>query len=88
MTEASCTVTYDPAVYDEIVALLNVETTITVFFADGSTLAFYGFLRTFTPGECVEGSQPDAAITIQPTNRDVVTPFAEEGPVMTEVAGT
>ena len=88
MTEASCTVTYDPVVYDRVIAIINVETTITVTFADGSTLAFFGYLRVFAPGECVEGSQPDATITIQPTNRDAVTPFAEEAPVMTEVAGT
>ncbi len=88
MTEASASVAYDPATYDEIIALINVETTITVTFADGSTLAFFGYLRTFEPDECVEGTQPTATITIQPTNRDTVTPFAEEGPVIYDAVGT
>ena len=87
MTEMSCTALYDPDVYDEILAIINVETTITVFFPDGSTLAFYGFLKRFEPGELVEGTPPECTITIQPTNQDP-TSRAEESAVMTEASGT
>lgn len=73
MTESSGRCAYDPAVYDQIMALLNVETTITVTFPDGSTLAFYGYLRVFEPGELQDGEQPEANFTIQPTNADPTT---------------
>lgn len=70
LTEVSATVAYDAAVYDEIVTQVNNETTITVKFPAGDTIAFYGYLRSFTPGEIAEGSQPEATIVIQPTQWD------------------
>ena len=87
LTPVSTTATYDPAVYDEIEALLNVETTVTVTFADGSTIAFYGYLQNFEPSEVSEGSDPECTITIQPTNWDP-TNDVEAGPTVVEVAGT
>ena len=86
MTDATLTAAYDPAVYDQIVALCNVHTTITIFFPDGSTLAFYGFLRLFEAQEAEEGSMPQCTVTITPTNTDPAG--LEAGPVMTSVAGT
>lgn len=68
LTPCTMTVAYDPQVYDQIISLINVETTITCHFADGSTLDFYGFLQNFEPGECAEGAQPEATCTITPTN--------------------
>lgn len=87
LTTFSCTAAYDPAVYDQIKAILNVHTTITVQFADGTTIAFYGFLKTFQPNQMTEGNQPEATLTFEPTNCDPTT-FAEEGPVVSEVTGT
>lgn len=87
LTDMTLTVAYDPDIYDEALALLNVETSWTVHFPDGSTLDFYGFLRLFEPQDMSEGEQPEANITISPTNFDV-TNNVEAGPVMTEVAGT
>ena len=86
--ELSTTVAWDPDVYDEVLAIVNTNTTITVHFPDGSTLAFFGFLRTFEPSDLEEGTQPEASITIQPTNTDPASLGTEQGPVMTEVAGT
>ena len=86
MTEMTITAAYDPDLYDEALALINVETVITVTFPDGSTLAFWGYLRVFAPSEVAEGSQPECSLTIQPTNQD--TDGAEQAAVMTEVAGT
>jgi len=79
--ETTHTVGYDPAVYDQIIAILNTETTITITFPDGSTLAYYGFLRTFEPSDLSEGEFPEASITITPTNRD--SSGTEEAPVYT-----
>lgn len=87
MTEFTMTAAYDPAVYSQIVSNINRKTTITVRFPDGSTLAFYGYLRNFQPGELVEGEQPEATITVVPTNQDPTT-GSEESPVLTSVTGT
>ena len=71
LSEASLSVAYDPSVYDEIVALVNVNQLITINFADGSKLDFFGWLDEFTPGAAVEGEQPTADITIIPSNQDL-----------------
>lgn len=87
LTESTTTVAYDPLLYTSILALVNVETTVTVTFPDGSTLAFYGFLQKFEPGDLKEGEQPEATVTITPTNFDP-TNHVEAAPVLTNVAGT
>ncbi len=87
LTPVSTTVTYDPAVYDDIVGQTNVEQTITVTFADGSTIAFYGYLQNFEASEASEGSDPEATATFQPTNWDP-SANVEAGPAVAEVAGT
>lgn len=84
LSEASFTVAYDPACYPEVVALVNVNTLITITFPDGDTLAFWGWLNTFTPGELVEGTQPTAEITVIPSNQD--DEGAETAPVHTAAA--
>ena len=83
LSPASMTVAYDPACYSEIIALVNVNNLITVTFPDGSTVAFYGWLNTFTPGEHVEGEQPTAEIEIIPSNH---TGNTETAPVVTPAA--
>lgn len=87
MTEFTMTAAYDPNIYNTILTLLGTETTVTVTFPDGSTLAFFGFLRSFEPDALTEGAQPEATITVTPTNADPVT-GAEEAPVLVSVAGT
>lgn len=87
MTPFSMRAAYDPLVYTTMLSLINVETTVTVRFPDGSTLAFYGFLMNFQPDQLVEGTQPEATLTVVPTNQDPVT-GAEEAAVLTNVAGT
>lgn len=85
--EVSVTAAYDPDVYAAIVAQLNDEQTITVTFADGTTIAFFGFMRTFEPQEVTSGEQPEANIVFQPTNYDR-TNHVEAAPVLTAVSGT
>lgn len=88
LTEQTTTVAYDPKVYTSILELINIEDTVTVSFPDGSTLAFYGYLKMFDPAELVEGTQPEATITIVPTNTDHVNDWVEAAPVLTSVEGT
>lgn len=87
MTEMSVTAAWDPALYDDILALVNVEGSITVHFSNGDTVDFFGYLRVFEPQEMSEGEQPEAQITIQPTNRDPSN-HAETEPNWTAAAGT
>lgn len=86
MTDSSFAAAYDPAVLTQINALVNVETEITVTFPDGSTWAYFGFLKAFEPDELSEGEQPTATVTIVATNQD--TAGAEQAPVLASVAGT
>ena len=87
LTEITIVANYDPVVYTQVLALVNREDTVTIFFPDDSTLAFFGYLRMFTPGEHVEGSPPECNITVQPTNWDYVN-NVEAAPVLVETAGT
>ena len=83
LTPASMTAAYDPAVYPEIVALVNKNNLITLTFPDGDTLAFFGWLNTFTPGEHVEGTQPTATVEVIPSNQNASG--VETAPVHTPV---
>lgn len=78
-TDITATVTYDPAVFPLIRALLNKETTVTTAWWDGSSYAQYGFLRTFEPGDVAEDGQPEATITVTVTNQDPTTGAEQEG---------
>lgn len=70
LTESSLVVAYDPAVYNDIVDQVNVNQLITITFPDGDTLAFWGWLDEFQPNALVEGEQPTAEVTIQPSNQN------------------
>lgn len=70
LTESTITVAYDPALYNTIVAQLQVNQLCTITFADGSTLAFWGWIDEFEPDDVQEGEQPTATVTIIPSNQD------------------
>lgn len=86
-TEASATVAYDPQVKTQIQELLNAEGTVTVHYPDGSSEAFYGYLKTFEHQENSEGEFPQADITIVPTQWDPAN-RVEAGPTVVSVSGT
>lgn len=87
LTEFSVTAAYDPGVLTAISQQVNREQTITITFTDGSTWACFGFMKSFTPQQMSEGEQPEAEITIQPTNWDP-TNRVEAGPALASVTGT
>jgi len=87
VTDASATVAYDPVVIDQILALVNVNGSITVHFPNGDTLDFFGYLRSFTPQENQEGEEPLADIVIVATNVDSST-GAETAPNYKTSVGT
>ncbi len=69
-TDVQTVCAYDPVVYDQIIALINIAGAITVNFPNSDTVDFFGFLRSFTPSEIAEGSQPEATVLIHVTNYD------------------
>lgn len=95
LTPINATVHYVPAVLDQILAIVNVETVITNTFGDtgpnGSSAtdkwATFGYLRSFTPQPLVEGQAPTANIVIQPTGWDHVN-HVEAGPNWVSAQGT
>lgn len=87
MTNITGTCAYDPVVYDQIVALCNVEGEFTVHFPNGDTLDVYGYLKSFEPQDNEEGSQPEANFEIVCTNVNPTT-GAEVAPNYITAAGT
>lgn len=88
VTESTVTAGYDPNILDQILAVLNVATTWTIKHPDGSTWAFFGYLRVAQPQSHTEGSQPEIQINIEPTNTDPANSFVEAVPVVNSVEGT
>lgn len=85
--DVSADVLYDPLVYPSVVAIINRATTVTVHFPDGSSLCFYGYLRSFKPNAAKEKEKPMATVTIVVTNMDP-SDCSEYGPVYTAGPGT
>jgi len=88
LTEMTVVAAYDPDLYSDtqLRGLINSPRSVSVEFPDGSTLAFWGYLRSFSTNELVEGTQPEITLTIQPTNQD--DSGAEQDPVLVETATT
>src|SRR5262245_6136219 len=70
LTAVSGKAAYDPNVVNNVLALINVETDITVHFPDGSAYDFYGFLKSVEFDELQEGTMPTLNYEIVPTNYD------------------
>jgi len=68
--QAKLSAAYDPAVYTDILSMIQVNQLITVTFPDGSTYSFYGWVDEFTPGAIAEGAQPTADVTIICSNQN------------------
>lgn len=64
MTPHSVVVSYDPAIYDDILSILQANGEIEVEFPDGSKLTYWGWLDTFVPQSLKEGEMPLADCTI------------------------
>ena len=84
LMEAPINVAWDPGLYDEMNNMINDNQSITITLPDTATIVFWGFVKSFTPSAHVEGSQPMASVSIEPTNRNASG--AETAPVITEAA--
>ena len=70
LTPLTLTVAYDPAIYDDVEAQLQVVQLVTITFPDGSEVDFFGWIDSFLPGTNVEGEQPTAEMTVIPSNEN------------------
>jgi len=88
ITNGKTKVAYDPEMYDEAFTQCGKVTTVTYWLPDGSSLALYGYMKSFIPaGLSGDGTQPEADIEIVATNRDPITKEIEL-PVLTSAVGT
>jgi hypothetical protein len=87
MSAFKMNVHYDPKVYQDILALVNINTTVTVHFPDVSSLCFYGVVTEFQPDALEEGKIPSASVTVFVTNTDP-SDCTEQDPVYTSGPGT
>jgi hypothetical protein len=70
LSELTMTVSYDPETYDAVLSLVQINAIVGILWPDGASLNFYGFLDEFSPSEIREGEQPEAEVTVVPTNQD------------------
>lgn len=68
LTQGSATVAFATEAIPIVMGQVRVNQQVTVTFPDQSTLTFWGWLEEFTIAALVEGEQPTATITIQPSN--------------------
>ena len=87
LTPVQLTVTYDPVVYDQIIAQVRVNQSITVIFWNGDTLDFHGLVKSFQPTGLSDDGQPEATMEIVPTLTDPST-GAETAPNYKTSTGT
>lgn len=82
---------YDPIVYQTMISIINIIQQLTVYFSDGSTLAYWGWVRKFEPNEHKEGEQPEATVTLTHCGFDPQFPAGkpvEFGPQINAIVGT
>ena len=82
--EGGAKVGFDPAVYSQIVALINVNTSWTITYPDGATEVFLGWMDSFKRNTFTEGEVPTADVVFIPSMRNGAG--TETAPVAT--AGT
>jgi hypothetical protein len=70
LTPHQVVVAYDPSSWENLNGLINFNDAITVIYSDGSTLSFWGYLKSVEFQPMVEGEMPRATLTIVPTNWD------------------
>lgn len=70
MPQIQATVAYATDAIEVLYGQIGVNQPIFVTFPDASTVSFWGWIEEFTPGANVEGEQPTATLTVQPSLRD------------------
>lgn len=87
LTEQTVKALYDPDFYTDILGMVNARDTITHAWPDGSTLAYFGYLKKADFDDLEDGKPPMVTLTIVATNEDPAT-GNESPPVFTAATGT
>lgn len=86
LTDGTFSAFYKTSIYTSLAAICGIETTITIHFPDGSSYAFFGYLKTIGQAAHNEGNTaPKLSLTVVATNVDPGT-MTEQGPVYTAPA--
>lgn len=85
-TDVTITCQFSPGTMVQMEAIINVPQVITEHYPDGASICYYGFVKSYIPGDMTE-EVPESTVTIIPTNQDPIT-CAEEGPVYSPGSGT
>ncbi len=70
MPQITATVAYATDAIPLLYGQVGINQPIIVTMPDGSTIHFWGWIEEFVPGANVEGEQPTATLTIQPSLRN------------------
>jgi hypothetical protein len=70
MSPVNSTVAYATDAIPLLYGQIGINQPIFVTFPDGSSVSFWGWIEEFTPGANVEGEQPTATLTVQPSMRN------------------
>lgn len=87
LLEGSMVVAFQEASWTQIMAIIGIETTITITYPDLSTEAFFGWLRSFVRGPFVRGTMPTATCAFVSSAWDPANDV-EAGPAVAPIAGT
>lgn len=87
LTEFTVVGSFDPAAYNQLIAIKGQNGAMTIHLPDGSTISFFAYVKTVEGPDAKRREQPDMTITIRPTNYDSENDV-ESAPVISSVDGT
>ena len=80
LSNAEMVISYDPALYTDMVDMVGVNQSIVLTFTGAETITFWGWVDSFVPGPNQEGTQPSATISVICSNQN--SAGAETAPVI------
>lgn len=84
LSDCTARVAYHPAIYESILAIIQLNKWVRITWPDGNTLGFWGWLDEIKFAEVQSGEQPEADITVVCSNQD--NDCQEADPVYEEAA--
>jgi hypothetical protein len=70
VTPSTAKCAYDPTVYNTLRTQMQINQQITYTFPNGQTCVAWGWIDKVEFDEITEGKQPEATVTIEPSNQD------------------
>lgn len=88
VTDITVKAGFDPDVIANIITLVGRVVTVTIWYPDGSSFCYFGFISKWQPDTFEEGKFPECAVTIEAANEDPNNSYVEAIPVFTAASGT